>query len=119
MPIATAEAAQILNDEFVGVTWYIGLRAGNVELPSTGNYSRVAYSDWATTSTNVMPNPTPFAFDQATADWNPADEVALYTASSGGSPKYTGSLDNPVIVRTGQTRSFAAGDIKIKLIPVV
>ena len=118
MPIATAEAADILNDEFVGVTWYIGLRAGNTEL-SGGAYARVAYADWDTTTTNVMTNPTDFAFDQATADWDPADEVALYTASSGGSPKYTGSLDSPVIVRTGQTRKFFAGDLKIKLIPVI
>jgi hypothetical protein len=118
MPIATAEAAQILNDEFVGVTWYIGLRAGNTEL-SGGSYARVAYADWDPTATNVMTNPTSFNFAQATADWDPADEVGLYTALSGGSPKYTGFLDNPVIVRTGQTRSFAAGDIKIKLIPVI
>jgi len=119
MPISTSEAAGVLNDEFVGVTWYIALRAAGVELPSTGNYARVAYSDWTSTSTNVMQNPTAFSFDQATADWDTADEVALYTASSGGSPKYAGSLDSPITVRTGQTRTFAVGGLKIKLTPVV
>jgi hypothetical protein len=118
MPIATSEAAEILNDEFVGVTWYIGLRGGNVEL-ADGGYARVAYADWEETLTNIMTNPTAFAFDQATADWDSADEVAFYTAASGGSPKYTGSLDPPIVVHTGQTRRFEAGDLKIKLIPII
>lgn len=118
MPILTAEAADILNDEFVGVTWYIGLRSSGVELSGNG-YDRVAYGDWVTTSTNIMTNPTAFSFDQATADWDSADEVALYAASSGGSPKYTASLDPPVTVRTGQTRSFPADALTIKIIPVI
>lgn len=118
MPILTAEAASILNDEFVGVTWYIGLRSSGVELSGDG-YDRVAYDDWVSTLTNIMSNPTTFAFDQATADWLEADEVALYAESSGGSPKYTASLDPPVTVRTGQTRSFPASALTIKIIPVI
>lgn len=118
MPIAIAEAAGILNDEFVGVTWYIGLRSANVELSGSG-YARVEYDEFASTLTNEMTNPTAFTFPQASADWLTADEFALYSASSGGSPKYTGALDPTVTVRTGQARSFAAGDLVIRLIPVI
>jgi hypothetical protein len=118
MSISTSEAANVLYEEFVGVTWYVGLRASGVEL-SGGSYGRVAVSDWASTATNIMTNPSIFTFPTASADWATADEVALYSAGSGGAPKYSGVLDNPITVRSGQTRQFAVGDLKIKLVPIV
>jgi hypothetical protein len=124
MSILAAEAGQILSKLFGAVnftaetTWYVALRAGGTEL-SGGSYARVAVTNnttsFPTVSTNIMVNGTAITFPQATADWTTADEVALYTASSGGTAKYVGSLDNPVTVRTGQTRSFAAGDLKVRL----
>src|SRR5687768_10942696 len=120
MAIATSRAAEILNKEFNGTnytptaTWYVGLRGGGTEL--TGNaYARVAVTANSTNfpviaGTNIMVNGTAITFPQATGNWAQADEVALYAASSGGTPLYTGALDNPVTVTTGQTRSFAAGD---------
>jgi len=123
MPILTTHAAQILNKEFGGtnytseVTWFVGLRAGGTELTGSG-YARVSVTNsvgnWATISANIKVNSIAITFPQASADWLSADEVALYVASSGGTPKYTGVLDTVVIVRSGQTRSFAAGDLKIK-----
>lgn len=128
MPISNAEAGQILSKVFGGVnfsaeaTWYVGLRAGGTEL-SGGSYARVSVTNnttnFPTVATNIMVNGVAITFPQATGDWTTADEVALYVASSGGSPKYTGILDAPVTVLTGQTRSFAAGDLKVKLIPTV
>ena len=124
MSILAAEAAQILNKIFgatnypPAATWYVGLRSGGTEL-SGGSYARVAVTNNTTNfpniSSNEMVNGTAITFPQATADWDQADEVALYTASSGGTARYVGSLDNPVIVRTGQTREFAAGDFKVRL----
>ena len=124
MSILAAEAAQILNKVFGGTnftaetTWYVALRAAGVEL-SGGSYARVAVTNNTTNfpniSTNEMVNGTAITFPQATADWTQADEVALYTASSGGTARYVGNLDAPVTVRTGQTRSFAAGDFKVRL----
>lgn len=127
MSVLAAEAAQILNKIFgatnytPAATYYVGLRNGGVEL-SGGSYARVAVTNNTTNFPNVaantMVNGTAIAFPQATADWDTADEVVLYLASSGGSPRFAGALDNPVTVTTGQTRSFAAGDLKIKLIPL-
>ena len=125
MPIETSHAAELLNKDFGATdytppaTWYVGLRSGGTELSGSG-YARVAVTNNTTNfpniSTNIMVNGTAITFPQASADWATADEVALYVASSGGTPKYTGVLDNPVTVRSGQTRQFAAGDLKIKLI---
>lgn len=125
MPILTTQAAQILNKEFgatnytANATWYVGLRAGGVEL-SGGSYARVAVTNNVTNfpnvAANIMTNGTTITFPQATGTWTTADEVALYIASSGGTPKYTGILDNTVSVQSGQTREFAAGDLRIKFI---
>jgi hypothetical protein len=124
MSILAAEAAQILNKVFGGTnfsaeaTWYVALRAGGTELTG-GSYARVAVTNNTTNfpnvANNIMVNGTAITFPQATADWTQADEVALYTTSSGGTAKYVGSLDNLVTVKTGQTRSFAAGDFKVRL----
>lgn len=128
MGIAASHAGEILSKDFGAVnytppaTWYVGLLSGGTELTG-GSYARVAVTNDATSfptvTTNLIVNGIAIAFPQATSDWATADEVALFIASSGGSPKYRDSLDNPVTVRTGQTRSFAAGDLKIKIIPVI
>lgn len=125
MPILASHAAQILNKEFGGtnytteITFYVGLRAGGTELTG-GSYARVAVTNnttnFAAVAANIKVNSVAITFPQATTDWATADEVALYIASSGGTPKYTGTLDNTVAVKTGQTRSFAAGDLKIKFL---
>jgi hypothetical protein len=124
MSILAAEAGQILSKVFGAVnfsaeaTWYVALRAAGTELTG-GSYARVAVTNnttnFPTVATNEIVNGVAITFPQATADWTTADEVALYVASSGGTAKYVGSLDNPVTVRTGQTRQFAAGDFKVRL----
>jgi hypothetical protein len=125
MPILTTQAAQILNKEFGGTnyspngSWYVGLRSGGSEL-SGGSYARVPITNDTTSfpnvAANVMVNGVAITFPQASADWATADEVALFSASSGGTPKYTGVLDTPVTVQSGQTREFAPGDLRIKMI---
>lgn len=125
MPISAVEAAQILNKVFGGTnftaeaTWYVGLRSGGVELTGSG-YARVGLvnntSNWTTTSNNEKVNAVAITFPAASAGWLTADEVALYVASSGGTAKYTGVLDQTVTVPSGQTRAFAAGDFKVRLV---
>ena len=125
MPILTTHAAQILNKEFgatnytAEATWYVGLRSGGVELTGSG-YARVAVTNnttnWTTTSNNEKVNAIAITFPAASADWLTADEVVLFVASSGGTAKYSGPLDQSVTVRSGQTREFAAGDLKIRMI---
>jgi len=114
MSISAAEAEIVLTAEFDGVTWYVGLRSGGVELSGDG-YARVAHSDWSI-SGNTVVNGSDFAFAQATADWDTADETALYTASSGGAARYVGSLEPTVTVRSGQTREFATGDLTVRAV---
>jgi hypothetical protein len=128
MGIAASHAGELLSKDFGSVnytppaSWFVGLLSGGVEL-SGGSYARVEVvndgTNFPTVTTNLIVNGTAITFPQATADWAQADEVGLWIASSGGSPKYTDDLDNPVTVRTGQTRSFAASDLKIKIIPVI
>ena len=125
MSILAAEAAQILNKIFgatnytPATTYYIGLLSGGTEL-SGGSYARVSVTNNTTNfpniSTNEMVNGVAIAFPQASADWATADEVAVFLASSGGTARFRGPLDSTVTVRTGQTRSFAAGDFKVRLI---
>ena len=125
MAILTTHAAQILNKEFGGTnytaetTWYVALRAAGTELTG-GSYARVAVTNnttnWAAVAANIKTNSTIITFPQATTDWASADEVALFIASSGGTAKYSGFLDTVVRVLTGQTRSFAVGDFKVKFI---
>src|SRR5687768_7896160 len=125
MSILASKAAEILNKEFgatnytPAATLYIGLRSGGSELSGSG-YARVSLTNnttnWTTTSTNQKVNAVAITFPAASADWLAADEVAIYTASSGGSPIYTGNLDPTVTVRSGQTREFAAGDLTIRMI---
>lgn len=128
MGIAASHAGEILSKDFGSVdytppaTWYFGLLSGGTELTG-GDYARVAVTNnttnFPTVTTNIIVNGTAITFPQATADWSTADEVGLWIASSGGSPKYKGSLDPSVTVRTGQTRSFAAGELVIKIIPLI
>jgi hypothetical protein len=125
MPILTTQAAQILNKEFGGTnysaeaTWYLGLRSGGSEL-SGGSYARVPVTNDTTSfpnvAANIMVNGVAITFPQASADWATADEVALFSASSGGTARYTGLLDTPVTVQSGQTREFAPGDLTIKFV---
>jgi hypothetical protein len=123
MSISATLAGQVLSKLFgaanftPSATYYFGLRSGGTEL-SGGSYSRVGLTNnttnFPTVSTNIITNAVVITFPTASADWSTADEVAVYAASSGGSPLLVGVLDSPVTVRSGQTRQFAAGDFKVK-----
>jgi hypothetical protein len=125
MPILSTHAAELLNKDFGATnytppaTWYIGLRSGGTELSGSG-YGRVAKTNnttnWPNVAANIMVNGTAITFPTASSDWATADEVCLFIAGSGGTAKYTGVLDSPVTVRSGQTRQFAAGDLRIKFV---
>lgn len=114
-----------LNHDFNGAeyahpgTWWIGFRNNGTEL-SGGGYARIAKTsdttNWPTTATNIMTNGTAITTPQASADWNEADEVALYDAASGGNLWYWDQLDSPFTLLTGQTRTFSVGALQIKMI---
>ncbi len=125
MPILASHAAELLNKDFGSTnytppaTWYVGLKSSGTELTGSG-YARVAVvnnvTNFPNVAANIMVNATAITFPAASADWLTVDEVALYIASSGGTAKFTGVLDSPVSVISGQTRQFAINDLKIKFI---
>lgn len=54
-------------------------------------------------------------FPQATASWGTVNGVALVTASTAGSVIWYGDLSSPKTVNSGDTVSFAAGDLVLSL----
>lgn len=123
--ITVFAAAKHVNHDFNGTeyahpgTWHVGFRQNGVEL-SDGGYARIAKTadttNWPTTATNITTNGTAITTPQASADWNEADEVALYDAASGGNLWYWDQLDAPFTLLTGQTRTFSVGALQIKML---
>lgn len=128
MPIGTTGAVDVLNKEFGGTnytakaTYWIGFRSGGVELTDGDSpaYARIEsandVTNWPATSTNTKENGTAITTPQATGNWLEADEVVLYDAETAGNARYSGLLDQPFALRTGQSRSFAAGAFKVKAV---
>lgn len=127
MPISEAGGADIANKEFGGTdyseptSYWVGFRNNGTEL-TTGNspgYVRVEVAvnttNFPTVAGRTISNAVAFVTpDATTGAWLEADEVALYTASSGGTPRYTGLLDQPFIVQTGKHRTFGVGALRIR-----
>src|SRR5690242_9522016 len=121
MPIANSGAAALLNKDWnrtdftPAATYYIGFRNNGTELTNgdSPGYARISVTlnttNFPLITGNILTNATSFSTPDASANWLEADEVAIYTASSGGSPRYTGLLDQPFQLLTGQHRSFRAG----------
>lgn len=128
MPISEVAAANVLNKELGGEdydpveSYWIGFRNGGVELSDgdSPNYSRIESvndtTNWPSVATRTKENGTAITTPQADGDWLEADEVVLYDAETAGNVRYSGFLDQPFALRTGQSRSFAAGAIKVKAV---
>lgn len=110
--------------------WFIALSsttptdAGtNFTEPSTGSYARVstAAADWAAatgTTPATKSNSAVKTFPTATADWSAAANMThfgLFTASTGGTVQIWGALTVAKPVLNGDTASFAASSLVIKL----
>lgn len=112
-------------------TLYFGLisaltdaEAGTVtELPATGSYARAATTaaDWgAATSADpsVKSNTTAITFPTATANWNSGSTIpywGLWDASSSGNLLIWGTFTLPKAVLSGDTATFAVGNVQITL----
>lgn len=128
MPISEVAAANVLNKEFGAVnytavaTYWIGFRNGGVELTDADspNYSRIESvndtTNWPSVATRTKENGTAITTPQADGDWLEADEVVLYDAETAGNARYSGFLDQPFALRTGQSRSFAPGALRVKAV---
>lgn len=131
MAIGDATAANICNKEFRGddyadpTSYWIGFRSSGVELTDgdSPGYARteivVDTSSFGSTSTRTIQNAIAFSTPptgNATGNWLEADEVVLYDAETAGNVKYSGLLDQPFQLLTGQKRSFAAGSLRIRFL---
>lgn len=111
-------------------TMYLGLSSttpteagGNFTEPSSGSYARVSTvaADWSAASGTAPAVKTTTAtktFPTATADWSSAANLThfgLFDASSAGNLLAWGALTTAKPVLNGDTASFAAGALTLKL----
>lgn len=96
---------------------------GNITEPSGGSYARVSTSgaDWGAasgTAPATKSNTATKTFPQATADWASGANLThfvLFDASTAGNAVAWGALTTAKPVLNGDTPSFAAGALVLKL----
>lgn len=126
MPISESGGADIANKELGGTnyteptSYWVGFRNNSTELTDgdSPGYLRVEVevntTNFPAVTGRIISNAVAFSTPDASGNWLQADEVALYTASSGGTPRYTGLLDQPFTLLTGQHRTFGVGALRIR-----
>jgi hypothetical protein len=110
--------------------WFVGLSSTtptetgtNFTEPSGGAYARVstAPANWNAATggdPSVIDNSAVITFPTATADWASAANLThfgLFTAATGGTVQMWGALTTAKNVLNGDTASFAAGALDVKL----
>ncbi len=124
---STAYANEILDYLFGSgspATLYIGLYTDAPDADGTGgtqvtggSYARAAVTNnatnWPAAVGGVKANATAITFATASADWGTIESVGVFSASSGGTPKYFGDLDTPRTVNNGDAFSFAISQFVI------
>ena len=106
-------------------TWYIGLyttlpaddASGGVEV-SGGSYARqsvTASSGFNAASGGAVTNASAIDFGTASASWGTIVGFGLFTAVSGGTLKYFGSLSANKTVASGDGCKFNAGQLSVTL----
>lgn len=106
---------------------YVGLSSttptaagGSITEPSSGAYARVATtgSTWNAAALGVTTNALAITFPTATGDWSSgANQTYMvgFDASTGGNALWDAALTAAKNVLSGDTPSFAAGQISITL----
>lgn len=77
------------------------------------NYARVNHNAWDAAASRASENTGSIAFVEATGSWGVITHWALMDASSGGNMLAHGDLAASKTINSGDTLSFAAGDIDI------
>lgn len=131
MPISDTAAENLLNKDFGGddytpiTSYWIGFRNNGTELTDgdSPGYARteveVNTTNFPTTATRQISNAVAFSTPpagNATGNWLQADEVVLYDAETSGNLRYSGLLDQPFSMVTGQRREFGIGALRIRFI---
>lgn len=109
---------------FTMPTVYVALFVGDPTDAGTGgaevsgtSYARVATSDtdWASASGGAIANAAAITFPEAGGSWGTVDYFALFDAESSGNMLAHGQLSVSKAITTGDTPSFAIGDLDITL----
>lgn len=125
MGATNAREALIADSQFGGgattwapATWYLGLSTTTpaddgtgFSEPSGGSYARVAITNNSTNFPAAFNdggvtkkwNGAKFTFPNPTGNWGTVTHYGFFTASSGGTPAYTGQLDTSIAPKSGNT----------------
>ena len=105
-------------------TIYVGLStadptddASGLAEPSGNAYARVATvgGDWNVASGGVIANANDITFPEATGSWGTITHFALFDAATGGNMLAHGALSTSKTIDSGDTGTFAAGDLDVTL----
>ena len=92
---------------------------GNMTEPSGGSYARVAVTNNATNfpaaSSGAKANGTAITFATATASWGTVIDFAIMSALTSGTMRGYGTLTASKTIDSGDTASFAIGELDITL----
>lgn len=127
MAKSTAYANEILDYLFGSgspATLYIGLYTDAPNADGTGgtevtggSYARKAVTNnntnWPAAAAGVKQNGAAITFATASANWGAVEAAGVFSASSGGTPKYFGDLDTIRTVNNGDAFSFATSQFVI------
>lgn len=107
-------------------TVYVGLWAATLSDASTGstagqpvgnNYARVAVTNngtnWPAASGGAKANGAAITFPQASGSWGTVTDFAICDAATDGNILYWGTLGTPNAIGSGDTPSFAIGELDI------
>lgn len=123
MPFSDAYGNQIV-DHIVGngalaqpAALWIGLAIADGTEVSGAGYSRVQCDNWDAAASRETKNSIVIDFPEATGDWGGEDitKFHIFTAETGGSAIYTGTLNNAKRVTNGVDTKFAIGSFKISI----
>ena len=85
--------------------------------PSGDGYARVqtAGTDWNAALGGAIDNSNAITFNEATGAWGNITHFALFDAASGGNMLLSGALGMSKTFSSGDTATFAAGDLDVSL----
>jgi len=82
---------------------------------SGGSYARVTCDTWDVAASQATENSQTVTFAQATAVWGTVTHFAVMTGITTGDMIGWGVLDSPRTISTGDTASFATGDLDVTI----
>lgn len=90
---------------------------GSIAEPSGGSYARksTAPADWDAAVAGALDNANAITFVTATGSWGTISHFALFDALTGGNMLAHGTLSTSKTIGSGDTASFAAGDLDVSL----